>query len=111
MLYDLVAEHFGVDNDHNLQAAVDSSGVSVLDCMDDAGNVSLPAEVVPKLLDALNAQTDRMIEAEIERTKDMSLAEILMEVGVRVRADDIKLAMESGIRKNRKQRRAAKKSC
>jgi hypothetical protein len=97
MLYDLVAEHFGVENDNNLQAAVDASGVSALDCMDDDGSVSLPSSVIPKLVDALNVQTDRMIEAEIERTKDMPLTEILMEVGVRVRADDIRLALENGI--------------
>lgn len=102
MLYDLVAEHFGVDNDHNLQAAVDSSGVSVLDCMDDAGNVSLPAEVVPKLLDALNAQTDRMIEAELASgANKIPLEEMLFQLsqmpGIRV----------TGL-PNRKSRRAAK---
>lgn len=77
MLYDLVAEYFGVTNDHNLQAAVDASGVSMLDCMDDEGNITLPSEVIPKLVAALNNQTTKMIEAELASGPKFSLEELL----------------------------------
>lgn len=63
MLYDAVAELFGVDNDHNLQTAVDNSGVSVLDYLIQGETFS--KEDHQKLVDALNKQTDVMIEAEL----------------------------------------------
>lgn len=63
MLYDAVAELFGVDNDHNLQTAVDNSGVSILDFLIQGETFS--AEDRKKLVDALNKQTDVMIEAEL----------------------------------------------
>lgn len=63
MLYDLVAEYFGVANDHNLQSAVDASGVSILDWLTDSDTPS--EEARKRIVDALNVQTDKMIEAEI----------------------------------------------
>lgn len=63
MLYDLVAEYFGVENDHNLQSAVDASGISILDWLSDDDTPS--EEARKRVVDAINVQTDKMIAEEI----------------------------------------------
>ena len=100
MLYDMVAEFFGVENDANLQTAVDNSGVSIVDWMSDDG-VPDPA-VRQRIVDALNKQTDAMIEAELASgANKIPLEEMLFQLsqmpGIRV----------TGL-PNRKSRRAAK---
>lgn len=101
MLYDMVAEFFGVINDHNLQTAVDNSGVSIIDWLDDDGNPDPAAR--KRITDALNKQTDVMIEAEIASgASRMKLEDMLFQLsqipGINV----------TGL-PNRKTRRAAKK--
>lgn len=101
MLYDAVAELFGVENDHNLQTAVDNSGVSVLDFI--IQGQTFTDDDRKKLVDALNKQTDAMIEAEIASGANrMSLEEMLHQLSL---MPNIRV---TGL-PNRKTRRAAKK--
>lgn len=99
MLYDLVAEFYGIENDSNLQMAVDASGTSLLDWLD-----GVPSEEVrEKMNKALTAQTDKMIADEIASGANrLPLEEMLFQLsqmpGIRV----------TGL-PNRKSRRAAKK--
>ena len=101
MLYDMVAEFFGVDNDANLQTAIDASGVSIIDWLGEDGQPD--PEARKRVIDAMNKQTDAMIEAEIASgANKIPLEEMLFQLsqmpGIRV----------TGL-PNRKSRRAAKK--
>lgn len=101
MLYDMVAEFFGVENDTNLQTAVDNSGVSIVDWMSDDG-VPEPA-VRQRIVDAMNKQTDVMIREELASGANrMSLEEMLHQLSM------IPNVRVTGL-PNRKTRRAAKK--
>lgn len=101
MLYDMVAEFFGVENDANLQTAIDNSGVSIIDWLGEDGQPD--AQARQRIVDAMNKQTDEMIKAEMASgANKMSLVDMLFQLsqmpGITV----------SGL-PNRKSRRAAKK--
>lgn len=101
MLYDMVAEFFGVQNDANLQTAIDASGVSIIDWLGEDGHPD--PEARKKVIDAMNVQTDKMIEAEIASgANKLPLEEMLFQLSL------IPGISISGL-PNRKKRRAAKK--
>lgn len=75
MLEELVAEYFGVENDENLSRAIQSSGITILDWLEDS------PEVRNRLMEAMNKQTDVMIEAAMkDPANQQKLINMLMEL-------------------------------
>lgn len=75
MLNELVAEYFGVENDENLAQAVSNSGINILDWLEDT------QEVRQRVIDAMNKQTDVMVEAAMnDPVHQEKLMAMLMEL-------------------------------